>query len=108
MHNTVFLNEWSVKRAQPITAIQHLTKERKQKTQKTPKNEKTTKQLLGEFYSDKKYLENLLKDKGTVLFHLDHTIFSKFCLLFMFHTLLSLFLCISHSPADLVHSSFKG
>lgn len=64
MHGIMFL-----KRAQPITAIQHLTTERKQKTQKTPKNEKTTKQMLGEFYRDKKYLENLLKYKGTVLFH---------------------------------------
>ncbi|XP_071323804.1 outer dynein arm-docking complex subunit 4 [Trachinotus anak] len=53
-------------RVQPITAIQHLTKERKQQTQKTPKNEKTTRQLLGEFYSDKKYLENLLKDEDLV------------------------------------------
>ncbi|GAA6217988.1 tetratricopeptide repeat protein 25 isoform X1 [Lates japonicus] len=53
-------------RAQPITAIQHLTKEKKQQTQKTPKSEKTTKQLLGEFYSDKKYLENLLKDEDLV------------------------------------------
>ncbi|KAL7378138.1 hypothetical protein ABVT39_009166 [Epinephelus coioides] len=53
-------------RAQPIAAIQHLTKEKKQQTQKTPKSEKTTKQLLGEFYSDKKYLESLLKDKDLV------------------------------------------
>ncbi|XP_070779870.1 outer dynein arm-docking complex subunit 4 [Enoplosus armatus] len=53
-------------RAQPITAIQHLTREKKQQTQKTPKSEKTTKQLLGEFYSDKKYLENLLKDEDLV------------------------------------------
>lgn len=65
----MFLNEWSVQRAKPITAIQHLTKEGKQKAQKSPKNEKTTKQLLGEFYDDKKYLEKLLKDKGTVFFH---------------------------------------
>ncbi|XP_051243344.1 outer dynein arm-docking complex subunit 4 [Dicentrarchus labrax] len=53
-------------RAQPITAIQHLTTEKKKLTQKTPKNERTTKQLLGEFYSDKKYLENLLKDDDLV------------------------------------------
>lgn len=51
----------------PITAIQHLTTKKKKPTQMTPKSEKTTKQLLGEFYSDKKYLENLLKDEGTVL-----------------------------------------
>lgn len=62
----MFLNEWPVQRAKPITAIQHLTNEGKQKAQKSPKNEKTTKQLLGEFYDDKKYLEKLLKDKGTV------------------------------------------
>ncbi|XP_058509839.1 outer dynein arm-docking complex subunit 4 [Solea solea] len=55
-----------VERAQPITAIQQLTAENKQQTQKTPKNKKTTKQLLGEFYSDKIYLENLLKDDDLV------------------------------------------
>ncbi|TDH03170.1 hypothetical protein EPR50_G00160220 [Perca flavescens] len=53
-------------RAQPIAAIQHLTTKKKQQTLKTPKSEKTTKQLLGEFYSDKKYLENLLKDEDLV------------------------------------------
>ncbi|XP_041813827.1 outer dynein arm-docking complex subunit 4 [Chelmon rostratus] len=53
-------------RAQPITAIQHLKAEKKQQAQKTPKNEKITKKLLGEFYSDKKYLENLLKDEDLV------------------------------------------
>ncbi len=70
MHNIMFLNDWLLKRAQPITAIQHLTSQKKEQTKKTPKSEKTTKQLLGEFYSDKKYLENLLKDEGTMLFHL--------------------------------------
>ncbi|CAK6961251.1 outer dynein arm-docking complex subunit 4 [Scomber scombrus] len=53
-------------RAMPITAIQHLTTKKKKQTQMTPKSEKTTKQLLGEFYSDKKYLENLLKDEDLV------------------------------------------
>ncbi|XP_073351449.1 outer dynein arm-docking complex subunit 4 [Pagrus major] len=53
-------------RVQPITAIQNLTTEKKQQNKKTPKNEKTTKQLLGNFYSDKKCLENLLKDKTLV------------------------------------------
>ncbi|XP_068192860.1 outer dynein arm-docking complex subunit 4 [Antennarius striatus] len=53
-------------RAQPITAIQHLTKEKQQQPQKIPKKKMTTKQLLGEFYSDKKYLENLLKDENLV------------------------------------------
>lgn len=73
-----FLNGWLVKRAQPITAIQHLTKERKQQTPKIPKSEKTTKQLLGLFYSDKKYLENLLKDEGTMLFILCEYVFFFF------------------------------
>ncbi|XP_074553010.1 outer dynein arm-docking complex subunit 4 [Halichoeres trimaculatus] len=50
-------------REKPITAIQHLTKEKKQKIKKIPKSEKTTKQLLGEFYSDRKFLENLLDNK---------------------------------------------
>ncbi|KAM7387351.1 hypothetical protein PAMA_009801 [Pampus argenteus] len=53
-------------RALPITAIQHLTTEKKKQTQKIPKSEKTTRQLLGEFYSDKKYLETLLKDEDLV------------------------------------------
>lgn len=61
----VFLNNQLLKRVQPITAIEHLKKEKKQQTQKIPKSEKTTKQLLGEFYHDKKYLETLLKDGGT-------------------------------------------
>lgn len=65
---------WPVKRAQPINATQHLMREKKQQTQKIPKSEKITKHLLGEFYSDKKYLEQLLKDEGTMLFYLGHTI----------------------------------
>lgn len=40
---------------------------KKQKIQKTPKNEKTTRKLLKEFYTDKKYLESLLKDKSTAI-----------------------------------------
>uniref|UniRef100_A0A673BIZ4 Outer dynein arm-docking complex subunit 4 n=1 Tax=Sphaeramia orbicularis TaxID=375764 RepID=A0A673BIZ4_9TELE len=52
--------------AQPITAIERLTKEKKQQTPKIPKNEKTTKQMLGAFYNDKKYLEDLLKNKELV------------------------------------------
>ncbi|KAK2833164.1 hypothetical protein Q5P01_017053 [Channa striata] len=48
---------------QPITAIQHSTKKKKQQTPKMPNSERTTKHLLGEFYSDKKYLENLLNDE---------------------------------------------
>ncbi|KAM8725086.1 outer dynein arm-docking complex subunit 4 isoform 2-T2 [Acanthopagrus schlegelii] len=53
-------------RVQPITAIQNLTREKKQQMKQTPKNEKTTKQLLGTFYSDKQCLENLLKDETLV------------------------------------------
>ncbi|XP_060921890.1 outer dynein arm-docking complex subunit 4 [Labrus mixtus] len=49
------------KREQPITATQHPTT--KQQNQKIPKCEKTTKQLLGEFHSDKKFLENLLHNE---------------------------------------------
>lgn len=41
--------------------------EKKQKIQKTPKNEKTTRKLLREFYTDMKYLESLLKDKSTAI-----------------------------------------
>uniref|UniRef100_A0A3Q0RSV6 Outer dynein arm-docking complex subunit 4 n=1 Tax=Amphilophus citrinellus TaxID=61819 RepID=A0A3Q0RSV6_AMPCI len=48
---------------QPIAAIQNLTNEKKQMT---PKSENTTKNLLGEFCSDKKFLENLMKDEGLV------------------------------------------
>lgn len=82
-----------VKRALPITAIQHLTTEKKKQTQKTPKSEKTTKQLLGEFYSDKKYLENLLKDEGTVLL-----LKFSFASFFYSHLTVLLFLYIFYSP----------
>ncbi|XP_029365136.1 outer dynein arm-docking complex subunit 4 [Echeneis naucrates] len=51
---------------QAITSIQHLTMEDRGRTKKIPKSETTTKQLLGEFYNDKKYLENLLKDEDLV------------------------------------------
>lgn len=53
-----------------MAILEQLMKKGQQKAQKTPKNEKTSKQLLGEFYGDKKHLESLLKDKGTVLLHL--------------------------------------
>lgn len=53
-----------------MAILEQLMKKGQQKAQKTPKNEKTSKQLLGEFYDDKKHLESLLKDKGTVLLHL--------------------------------------
>ncbi|XP_070704436.1 outer dynein arm-docking complex subunit 4 isoform X1 [Pempheris klunzingeri] len=51
---------------EPSAAVQHLRTDRKQQSQKTPKSERTTKQLLGEFYSDKKYLEKLLEDEDLV------------------------------------------
>ncbi|XP_041634188.1 outer dynein arm-docking complex subunit 4 [Cheilinus undulatus] len=56
-------NEDTTKMEQPVTATQHLTTEKKQRNQKIPKSEKTTKKLLGEFYSDKKFLENLLNNE---------------------------------------------
>lgn len=83
-----------IKRVQPITAIQNLTAERKQQTKKTPKNEKTTKQLLGTFYSDKQCLENLLKDESMILFHINYFLNFVFlsstfkCLLLFFHAVL--------------------
>lgn len=58
------------KKTHPATAIQQLMVEKKQQTTMKPKSEKRNKQLLGEFYSDKKYLEDLLKDKGTADIHL--------------------------------------
>uniref|UniRef100_A0A3Q0RRY2 Outer dynein arm-docking complex subunit 4 n=1 Tax=Amphilophus citrinellus TaxID=61819 RepID=A0A3Q0RRY2_AMPCI len=64
--------------------IQNLTNEKKQMT---PKSENTTKNLLGEFCSDKKFLENLMKDEGTVLFiqpffecHVQYIVSSLSCL----------------------------
>lgn len=62
----LFPNEYRGKRNQPIAAVESLTREKNQKIQKTPKNEKTTRKLLREFYTDKKYLEGLLKDKSNL------------------------------------------
>lgn len=56
----------AVQEADPMAILEQLMKKGQQKPEKTPKNEKTSKQLLGEFYGDKKHLESLLKDKGTV------------------------------------------
>lgn len=56
----------AVQEADPMAILDQLIKKGQQKAEKTPKNEKTSKQLLGEFYGDKKHLETLLKDKGTV------------------------------------------
>lgn len=55
-----------VQEADPMAILEQLMKKGQQKPEKTPKNEKTSKQLLGEFYGDKKHFESLLKDKGTV------------------------------------------
>uniref|UniRef100_A0A3B4A5F7 Outer dynein arm-docking complex subunit 4 n=1 Tax=Periophthalmus magnuspinnatus TaxID=409849 RepID=A0A3B4A5F7_9GOBI len=41
--------------------------EKPQATVKKTKNEKKDKQVLGEFYTDKKYLEDLLKDEGKLM-----------------------------------------
>lgn len=56
----------AVQEAEPMAILEQLIKKGQQKPEKTPKNEKTSKQLLGEFYGDKKHLQGLLKDKGTV------------------------------------------
>lgn len=56
----------AVQEADPMAILEQLMKKGQPKPEKTPKNEKTSKQLLGEFYGDKKHLESLLKDKGTV------------------------------------------
>ncbi|XP_072298873.1 outer dynein arm-docking complex subunit 4 [Eucyclogobius newberryi] len=59
-----FRKDDEVRRKYPATAIQQMMAEKKvQTTAKTRKNEKKHKQVLGEFYDDKKYLEDLLKDK---------------------------------------------
>lgn len=73
---TSFPNEYSGKRKELSGAVEYLMQEKKQKNQKTPKNEKTTRKLLKEFYTDKKYLESLLKDKSTVIL---------FTILFLYH-----------------------
>ncbi|XP_035611356.1 outer dynein arm-docking complex subunit 4 isoform X1 [Oncorhynchus keta] len=55
-----------VKKGRPKGLIHPLRREMRQQNQKTPKSEKTAKQLLGELYSDKEYLEKLLKDEDLV------------------------------------------
>ncbi|KAL0992770.1 hypothetical protein UPYG_G00098150 [Umbra pygmaea] len=50
----------------PTAVIRPLKRESCQQNQKTAKMEKTAKQLLGELYSDKEYLEKLLEDKDLV------------------------------------------
>ncbi|XP_071401543.1 outer dynein arm-docking complex subunit 4 isoform X1 [Centroberyx affinis] len=55
-----------VKKGLPVSIIHTLRREQKQQNQKTTKSERTTKQLLGELYTDKEYLEKLLKDEDLV------------------------------------------
>lgn len=50
----------------PIHQINPRKKEPKPHGQKIAKSEKTTKQLLGELYSDKEYLEKLLQDEDLI------------------------------------------
>ncbi|XP_042562392.1 outer dynein arm-docking complex subunit 4 isoform X1 [Clupea harengus] len=54
------------KKSRAKGVIYPVKKEHKLHGQKTPKTEKTAKQLLGELYSDKEYLEKLLKDEDLV------------------------------------------
>lgn len=51
----------------PIHQINPRKKEPKPHGQKIARTENTTKQLLGELYSDKEYLEKLLQDEGVCL-----------------------------------------
>ncbi|XP_056144360.1 outer dynein arm-docking complex subunit 4 [Lampris incognitus] len=55
-----------VRNWRPVSVIHPLMGELKQQNQKTTRSERTTKQLLGELYSDKEYLEKLLKDEDLV------------------------------------------
>ncbi|XP_022049286.2 outer dynein arm-docking complex subunit 4 isoform X1 [Acanthochromis polyacanthus] len=61
-----FFRQDEVKRSNLISAIENLIKEKKQQSQKTPKKEKTSRKMMGEFYSDRKYLESLMKDEDLV------------------------------------------
>lgn len=53
------------KKGKANVPIRPLKKEQKQQS-KSPRSEKTVRQLLGELYSDKEYLEKLLKDQDLV------------------------------------------
>ncbi|CAL8302674.1 unnamed protein product [Merluccius merluccius] len=50
----------------PVTAPQPQRRDLRQHNQKSAKVERTSKQLLGELYSDKEYLEKLLQDEDLV------------------------------------------
>lgn len=60
--------DWQRKKTPSKSFIQSLKKDLSEKSQKTLKSERTAKQLLGELYTDKKYLEKLLKDEGLFLY----------------------------------------
>ncbi|XP_034047088.1 tetratricopeptide repeat protein 25 [Thalassophryne amazonica] len=59
-----FLQDMGVSTSPPSGAVQPVMMEKMQQSQKTNDNERTEKKLLGEFYSDRKYLKNLLKDEA--------------------------------------------
>lgn len=50
--------------SKPSTKPQEDHKKRKARKELTEKQKETTKQLLGELYADKMYLDKLLKDQG--------------------------------------------
>ncbi|XP_060757978.1 outer dynein arm-docking complex subunit 4 isoform X2 [Neoarius graeffei] len=54
------------KKAQPKNFIHPLKRDRSPYRQKTLRSERTAKQLLGELYTDKQYLEKLLKDEDLI------------------------------------------
>lgn len=60
--------DWQRKKARPKSFIHLMKKEPSERSQKTPKSERTAKQLLGELYTDKEYLEKLLKDEGVFMY----------------------------------------
>lgn len=60
-------SDWQGKTVKPKGLPRTTKKEQNQQNKKSPKSEKTAKQLLGELYSDKEYLEKLLKDEGDCL-----------------------------------------
>ncbi|KAI4894996.1 hypothetical protein NFI96_032186 [Prochilodus magdalenae] len=55
-----------LKKVRPKPLIHPTKKELRKQSQKTTKSERTTKQLLGELYMDKEYLEKLLKDEDLI------------------------------------------
>lgn len=58
----------TIPKVQPKHLKHSHKKESKKHGQKMGKYEKTAKQLLGELYSDREYLEKLLQDEGVCVF----------------------------------------